>query len=102
VQKGSGVNASKVLLIWSMVTTGMIFWYIWHQNAAIQHMYQKQQLENNLATVEKEIRALHQKIAERSTPAKILENAKELGLQKTPPEHILQLKDYLSPRKQEL
>lgn len=95
------MNTSKLLLIWSIVTIGMIFWYIWHQNAAIQHMYQKQHLEHKYQKTEKDIRLLRQKIAERTTPANILDQAERMGLEKTPPQRIMQLDTFLASRKQE-
>ncbi len=67
----------------------MIFLYIWQQNAIIQQQYQKQYLERKLLEIKKETQKIRELIAEKTTPDTLLTKAKNLGLQKTPPDHLI-------------
>lgn len=83
------MNGPKSLLtLWAIVTTSMIFVYIWHQNNLVQVSYKRQSLEQQITKIKKNILDYKNTIAQKTTPEKILSHAKEIGLIKTPASKI--------------
>ncbi len=77
------MKPKQSLIIWCLLTTGMIFFYIYQQNKHIQHTYKRQRIERAINEAEKEILLLEQELARQTTPEYITQAATALGLRKT-------------------
>ena len=88
------MKPSRSLLIWCLLTTGMIFAYIYHQNIHIKNTYQRQRLENTIQATEKIVMELEQALARQTIPEQLTKAAETLGMRKTKISQLHSLKQH--------